>query len=78
MRGLVPGPRGAPAASNWEGGRFRPVQVKEEGMHSPAYPVGFSVNYPDRPLDRATTAVRIFVAIPILIVLCAVSGSTWE
>src|SRR5207253_11424615 len=41
------------------------------------YPVQFSVDYPDRPLNRLTTAFRIFVAIPILIVLASVSGSTW-
>ncbi len=41
------------------------------------YPVQFSVDYPDRPLNRLTTAFRIFVAIPILIVLGSVSGSTW-
>src|SRR5271167_686338 len=40
------------------------------------YPVRFSVDYPDRPLDRVTTAFRIFVAIPILIVLGTVSGGT--
>ena len=34
-----------------------------------SYPVQFSVDYPDRPLNRLTTAFRIFVAIPILIVL---------
>jgi hypothetical protein len=38
--------------------------------------VQFSVDYPDRPLNRLTTAFRIFVAIPILIVLGTVSGST--
>src|SRR2546423_393732 len=43
-----------------------------------AYPVQFSVDYPDRPLNRLTTAFRIFVAIPILIVLGSVSGSTWQ
>ena len=42
-----------------------------------AYPVQFSVDYPDRSLNRLTTAFRIFVAIPILIVLGSVSGSTW-
>jgi hypothetical protein len=41
------------------------------------YPVGFSVDYPDRPLNRLTTAFRLFVAIPIIIVLGSVSGSTW-
>jgi hypothetical protein len=38
------------------------------------YPVQFSVDYPDRPLNRLTTAFRILVAIPILFVLEAVSG----
>ena len=38
------------------------------------YPVQFSVDYPDRPLNRVTTAFRIFVIIPIAIVLGAVSG----
>jgi hypothetical protein len=42
------------------------------------YPVQFSVDYPDRPLDRLTTAFRLIVAIPILIVLGAVSGGTLE
>jgi hypothetical protein len=42
------------------------------------YPVQFSVDYPDRPLNRATTAFRIVVVIPIAIVLGAVSGGTWE
>jgi hypothetical protein len=44
----------------------------------PDYPVRFSVDYPDRPLDRVTTGFRIFVAIPILIVLASVSGGTWQ
>jgi hypothetical protein len=34
-----------------------------------AYPVSFAVAYPERPLNRLTTAFRIFTAIPILIVL---------
>jgi hypothetical protein len=34
-----------------------------------SYPVQFDVEFPARPLDRATTAFRIFLAIPILIVL---------
>src|SRR2546428_8625739 len=42
------------------------------------YPVQFSVDYPDRPLDRLTTFFRIFVAIPILIVLGTVSAGTYE
>ena len=47
-------------------------------MQQPAYPVRFSVDYPDRPLDRVTTGFRIFVAIPILIVLGTVSGGSWQ
>jgi hypothetical protein len=47
-------------------------------MEQTAYPIQFSVEYPDRPLDRVTTAFRIFVAIPILILLGAVSGGTWQ
>ena len=38
------------------------------------YPVQFSVDYPDRELDRLATAFRIIVAIPILIVAAVVSG----
>ena len=38
------------------------------------YPVQFSVEYPDRDLDRLRTAFRIIVAIPILIVLGAIGG----
>jgi hypothetical protein len=47
-------------------------------MQQAAYPVQFSVDYPDRPLDRVSTAFRIFVAIPILIVLGTVAGGTWQ
>jgi hypothetical protein len=43
---------------------------------TPPYPVQFSVDYPDRPLNRLTTAFRIFVVIPIAIVLASVSGDT--
>ena len=43
-----------------------------------AYPVQFSVDYPDRPLNRATTAFRLIVGIPIFILLGSVSGSTWS
>jgi hypothetical protein len=45
-------------------------------MQQPTYPVQFSVDYPDRSLNRLTTAFRIFVAIPIFIVLGSVSGSS--
>ena len=47
-------------------------------MTNGTYPVQFSVEYPDGPLDRVTTLLRIFVAVPILIVLGGVSGGTWQ
>jgi Domain of unknown function (DUF4389) len=41
------------------------------------YPVQFSVAYPDRALNRATSFFRIIVAIPILILLGTISGGGW-
>jgi hypothetical protein len=38
------------------------------------YPVQFAVDYPDRPLNRLTTALRVFTVIPIAIVLGSLSG----
>jgi hypothetical protein len=40
----------------------------------PDYPVRFSVEYPDRVLNRLTTGFRIIVAIPILIVASSLGG----
>ena len=47
-------------------------------MQQSSYPVQFSVDYPDRPLNRLTTFFRLFVAIPILILLGTVSAETWQ
>jgi uncharacterized protein DUF4389 len=47
-------------------------------MMDAGYPVQFSVDYPARPLDRLTTAFRVFTVIPIAIVLATVAGSTWQ
>jgi len=41
-----------------------------------AYPVDFTVEYPDRELNRLTSAFRIFTAIPILIVIGTIAGYT--
>ena len=41
-----------------------------------SYPVQFDVDFPARSLDRLTTAFRIIVAIPILIVLGALTNDT--
>jgi hypothetical protein len=38
------------------------------------YPVQLSVDYPDRDLDRLTSALRIFTVIPIAIVLSSIEG----
>jgi hypothetical protein len=43
---------------------------------STAYPLEFSIDYPDRDLNRLTTALRIFTVIPIAIVLGAINGYT--
>src|SRR5256714_7194702 len=45
----------------------------------PDYPVRFSVEYPDRALNRLSTGFRIIVAIPILIVASSLGGemSSW-
>ena len=38
------------------------------------YPVQFSVDYPDRPLNRITTLFRLIMVIPILIVAGLIPG----
>jgi hypothetical protein len=45
-----------------------------DGRDSTGYPVDYSVEYPDRPLNRLTTFFRVFTAIPILIVLGSITG----
>jgi hypothetical protein len=48
-------------------------------MNEDTYPVSFAVDYPDRDLDRVSSAFRIFAVIPIGIVLAAIGGysTTW-
>jgi hypothetical protein len=46
-------------------------------MNGATYPVTFSVDYPDRDLNRVTGFFRIFTVIPIAIVLGAVNGASW-
>jgi hypothetical protein len=43
-----------------------------------SYPLQFDVDFPTRSLDRLTTAVRIFAAIPILIVLGLLSQDAMQ
>ena len=40
-----------------------------------SYPLTYSVDYPDRQLDRRTTFFRRFTTLPIWIVLASVSGA---
>jgi hypothetical protein len=42
------------------------------------YPLRYSVDYPDRDLNRLTTALRIFTVIPIAIVLGMIGGFTGD
>ncbi len=45
-------------------------------MDPSSYPVTFSVDYPERQLNRLTTFFRIFTVIPIAIVLALLPGSS--
>jgi hypothetical protein len=47
-------------------------------MQQTTYPVQFLVDYPDRPLNRLTTFFRLFTVIPVIIVLGAVEGGSWQ
>jgi hypothetical protein len=47
----------------------------EQPLSPEPNPVQYSVDYPDRPLNRLTTFFRLFVAIPILIVIGLLQGS---
>jgi hypothetical protein len=38
------------------------------------HPIRFAVDYPDRKLNRLSTAFRVFIAIPIVIVLASLEG----
>ena len=42
------------------------------------YPVQFSVDYPEKPLDRLSTFFRLIAIIPIFIVIALVSGAAWQ
>jgi hypothetical protein len=46
----------------------------EQRPATPGYALTFDVDYPDRPLDRVTSALRIFTVIPIAIVLAALGA----
>jgi hypothetical protein len=47
-------------------------------MDQPPYPVQFAVEYPDRDLNRTTTFFRVFAAIPILILMGALTNGSFR
>src|SRR6266545_2698771 len=51
------------------------MEPGDQTTAEPTYPVHFAVEYPDRDLNRLTTAFRLIVAIPILIVAGSISGA---
>jgi hypothetical protein len=50
----------------------------EAPMNPQTYPIRFSVDYPDRPLHRLTTAFRPVLAVPIFAVLAVGCGAAWK
>jgi hypothetical protein len=50
------------------------MESSSQMTDGPSYPVHFSVAYPDRQLNRLTTAFRILIAIPIFIVAASIGG----
>jgi hypothetical protein len=55
-----------------------PPQPPSGPPPGPAYPVSLAVDYPDRDLNRLTTAFRIFTVIPIAIVIGSIGGYSGE
>jgi Domain of unknown function (DUF4389) len=45
------------------------MDTQQQVPAAPGYALSFDVDYPDRPLDRVSSALRIFAVIPIAIVL---------
>ncbi len=50
------------------------MSISATSVASAPYPIDLAVEYPERQLDRLTTAFRFFYAIPILILVSAVGG----
>src|SRR5256714_1770489 len=69
-------PRRAPSSSQTRGGTVEAQSPPPAATPAPtAYPVRYSVDYPDRDLNRLTTFFRIFTVLPIVIVLRTVTAS---
>jgi hypothetical protein len=50
------------------------MESSNESSGAQGYPVRFSVEYPDRDLNRLTTGFRLIVAIPILILAASIGS----
>jgi hypothetical protein len=70
LRRSTPPGHPAPGQAWWNTTRH---ESKERDVNE-EHPVRFSVDYPDRPLNRLTTGLRIFAVIPIAIVLATIGG----
>ena len=45
-------------------------------QNEPTYPVQFTVDYPDQPLNRLSSFFRLFAAIPILVVISLMTADS--
>jgi hypothetical protein len=54
------------------------MSTPEALVAPPGYPVRLDVDYPDRDLDRLSTLLRLFMALPIVIILGLVGGATLD
>ena len=68
-------PKAAPMESSGQMPASPPGGVPPGSGHY--YPLTFSVDYPDRDLDRLSTAFRIFWIIPIAILAATVEGGSY-
>jgi hypothetical protein len=53
------------------------MEPNSQSASAAPYPVQFSVEYPDRALNRLTTGFRLIVVIPIVIVAATIGGHPW-
>src|SRR2546426_8956097 len=56
----------------------QPISSRRGEPMVSSYPVQFDVDFPARPLSRLTTAFRLLVAIPVVILLTMLSGETFQ
>lgn len=56
----------------------QPQTAEPPSASVPPYALRFSVDYPDRDLDKLSSALRIFWVIPIVIVLAAIGTYSYE